>query len=96
MTNEEKEYLKELLVNYEAKTRLAELKKRHPSGYMTKRQISEYFGYHNNSRWANAFTAPMTAYKEPSNSFKKYKITDVLIRLMSYEEYKEGDDGEED
>ena len=77
------------LISYSMKSRLDELRKMHPSGLMTARQVSEYLGKPNNARFASAFCAPMKAYRLPTAQWKAYRIEDVVMRIMTYEEFTE-------
>lgn len=89
MTEQDRKRLTQILIETDATMRLKELQQKHPDGLMTKSQICDYCGHHNQSRWGDSFVSDLTAYTDGHGILKKYRITDVIAKLIGYKTHEE-------
>ncbi len=89
MTEQDRKRLTQILLETDATTRLRDLQKKYPDGLMTRNQICDYCGHHNQYRWGENFIKDMTAYTDGRGILKKYRIADVVAKLIAYQTYEE-------
>lgn len=89
MTESDRKKLTQILIELDAGSRLKDLQEKFPDGLMTKTDICDYCGRYNQTRWGNAFVKNMTAYTDGHSPYRKYRIADVVAKLITYEKYED-------